>query len=312
MRIKACVALALMALMTACAQDPVVPDGATGISMTAIRTSVCHVNGTGAFQLISVADPALPTHIAHGDAVPGDPVPGNAGYAFDDGCHIVADVDYAVNVVPDNAAIDPASPGNLFVGSGIPATNFGTARNEALGIELGMMVLYRQGPTVASADTYADGVLNFSVATGSQSTTNGSFADNLTRAAWNFTYSVATGLNGVASNLTGHTFQLLYDVDPTAGTSYRTLTLENRDGGGPGQLSGFQWRDQSTGLVFISDDQGNATVTQNSENYAFSFFQAFMPGGVYAFGPAQFDIILQALDGTQVIASNHIRVNVGP
>src|SRR5262245_24547857 len=47
-----------------------------------------------------------------------------------------------------NAAVDPVAQdsGNLIVGSGIPATGFGLARNEDAGIELGLQVIYRQGP----------------------------------------------------------------------------------------------------------------------------------------------------------------------
>ncbi len=279
------------------------------------KVDLCHRTGNGSYHPISVSANASGAHLAHGDVQqPNGVVPGSPGYVFDARCNAVT-WDYAVNVAPDLSAQDPASPGNLFVGSGIPATNFGTARNETAGIELGMMVLYRQGPTVMSTDNYADGVLNFAVASGPQSTANGSGSNNANRAAWNFTFSIATGLNAVPTDLTDHTFRLLYDVDPGAGTTYRTLTLEQRDAGGPGQLSGFRWRDQGTGLVFIADDEGsNPTVTQNSENYAFGFFQGFLtspygPGNAFA-GPAQFDIILQALDGTQIIASNHIVVNV--
>jgi hypothetical protein len=278
------------------------------------KVDLCHKTGNGGYQPISVSSNAVASHQAHGDVQqPNGAVPGSPGYVFDSKCSPVT-WDYAVNVAPDFSAQDPSSPGNLFVGSGIPAENFGTARNETAGIELGLMVLYRQGPTIPSTDNYADGVLNFSVASGAQSTANGSIANNPARAAWNFTFSVATGLNGATTDLTDHTFQLLYDVDPGAGTSYRTLTLEQRDGGGPGQLSGFQWRDQSSGLVFIPDDEGNLNVTQNSENYAFGFFQTFLtsaygPGNGFS-GPATFDIILRALDGTQIIASNHIVVNV--
>ncbi len=176
------------------------------------------------------------------------------------------------------------------------------------------MVLYRQGPTVASSDNYDDGVLNFTVNSGPQSTANGSDSNNVIRAAWNFVFSVATGLNALTTDLTSHTFQLLYDVDPGPGTSYRTLTLEAESTAQAAGQSGFQWRDQGTGLVFIADDEGNANVTQNSENYAFGFFQSFLTsaygtGNAFA-GPAQFDIILQALDGSQIIARNHIIVNV--
>jgi hypothetical protein len=222
---------------------------------------------------------------------------------------------YSVNAVPDAAAQDPASPGNLFVGSGIPATGFGLARNEDAGIELGLQVIYRQGPVVTTTDDYADGVLRFQVNDGPQSTTNGSSVNNAARASWSFEFSVATGLNGETTSLDDFTFKLLYDVDPSANAVYRTLTLEAEGTPQAAGQSGFQWRDEGTGLVFIADDEGNANVTQNSENYAFSFFQSFLtdtygPGNSFA-GPGSFDIQLQAFDsGNNLIAQNHIAVDL--
>ncbi len=283
----------------------------------AAKVDLCHVRGNGSYGPITVSAAAVPAHLAHGDVLqPNGVVPGSPGFVFDSACHIVS-WDYDVNVAPDDAAIDPASPGNLFVGSGIPAENFGTATNEDAGIELGLMVLYRQGPTVPSADNYDDGVLHFTVNSGPQSTANGSGSDNTNRAAWNFTFSVATGLSGATTDLNDYTFQLLYDVDPGLGTSYRTLTLEPETVPQAVGQSGFQWKDQGTGLVFIADDEGNVNVTQNSENYAFGFFQSFLTGpyGVLSgfAGPAHFDIILQALNGSQLVARNHIVVDVaGP
>jgi len=220
---------------------------------------------------------------------------------------------YSVNAAVDVSAQDPSSPGNLFVGSGIPATAFGIAENVAAGVELGLQVIYRQGPTVASVDDYDDGVLHFVVNDGAQSTLNGSSANNAARASWSFEYSIATGLNGATTDLNDFTFKLLYDVDPSAGASYRTLTLEQEVAPQGAGQSGFQWRDEGTGLVFIADDEGNANVTQNSENYSFTFFQNFLteaygPGNNFA-GPAHFDIQLQAYDGTQLIAVNHIAVD---
>ena len=256
------------------------------------------------------------THLGHGDvAQPNGTVPGSSGFVFDASCNPVT-WGYGVNVSPDPSAQNPASPGNLFVGTGIPAINFATARNEGAGIELGLLTHYRSGPTVLSTDDYADGVLNFSVASGPQSTANGSSANHPGRAAWNFTHSIATGLNGATTDLSDHTFQLLYDVDPGPGATYRTLSLEAEVTPQAAGQSGFQWRDQGTNLVFIPDDKGNANVTQNSENYVFGFFQAFLaspygPGNSFA-GPARFDIILQAFDGPQIVVRNHIAVNVAP
>ncbi|HEX5702256.1 MAG TPA: hypothetical protein VFX97_03455 [Pyrinomonadaceae bacterium] len=279
------------------------------------KVDLCHRTGNGGYQPISVSANAAGNHMAHGDVQqPNGAVPGSPGFVFDSQCNAVTWT-YYVNAAPDIAAQDPASPGNLFVGSGIPAENFGLARNEALGIELGLMILYRQGPTVPSTDNYADGVLNFSVASGPQSISNGSAVNNPGRAAWNFTFSVATGLNGATTDLGDYTFQLLYDTDAGPGTNYRTLTLEQELTPQAAGQSGYQWRDQVLNYVPIADDEGNGNVTQNSQNYAFAHFQAFL-GGAYApptfAGPGQFDIILRALDGTQIVASNHIVVNVAP
>lgn len=273
---------------------------------------LCHRTGSGAYQPISVSANATRAHLAHGDVLqPNGVVPGNDGFVFDRQCQVVSWT-YAANVAPDASAQDPGAPGTLYVGSGIPAANFGTATNTAAGIELGMMVLYRQGPNVAPTDDYADGQLEFDVASGPQSTANGSFANNATRAAWNYTFSIATGLNGATTNLGDFTFQLLFDVDPGPGTTYRTLQLEAEGTPQAAGQSGYQWRDIASNAVAINDDEGTATVTQNSQNYA--FYQSLLTSQYDALngfaGPAQFDVVLQAFAGAQLIARNHIVVNV--
>ncbi len=270
------------------------------------KLNVCHRAG-GSFHVISVNANALKGHLGHGDLLPGALVNGSTSTVVAADCSTIS-WDHAVNVSLDDSA--QTVTGNLLVGTGIPAVNFGTARNEAAGIELGLGVIYRQGPTVASTDDYTDGVLRFTVNDGPQSTMNGSFANHPLRAAWNFNFSVATGLNGTTTNLADYTFKLLYDVDPSSATLYRPLTLE---AGGTG-TSGFWWTDDQTGIAFITGDGGNIRVTQNSSNYAFGFYQAFLaspygPSNNFA-GPAQFDIIVQAFDGAQLIAQNHIVVDV--
>jgi hypothetical protein len=296
------VVVSLLALPAAAAAAP------------APKFDLCHRTGDGTYQPISISANATRAHLAHGDVLqPNGVVPGESGFVFDSQCQVVSWT-YAVNVAPDASAQDPGSPGNLYVGSGIPATNFGTATNAAAGIELGMMVLYRQGPNVVSTDNYDDGILEFDVASGPQSTANGSFADNAARAAWNYTFSVATGLGGATTTLADFTFQLLVDVDPGPGTSFRTLQLEAE---GTPQLagqSGFAWRDLALNAIVMPDDEGTANVTQNSQNYAFPQYQAFLtapygPGSTFS-GPAQFDLVLQAFAGTQLVARNHVAVNV--
>jgi hypothetical protein len=278
----------------------------------AARVDVCHRTGHGRFVPVSVSGNALPAHLAHGDAQPNDLVPGSSDTVFSASCGAVSWA-YSVNATLDASAQAPG--GTMLVGSGIPADEFGTARNEAEGIELGLGIIYRQGPSVSSTDDYADGVLEFQVNPGSQSTANGSSQTLANRAAWNFNFSIATGLNGATTDLGDLTVQLLYDVDPGAGTEFRVLTLEPGAPVIPGG-SGYQWRDEGSGLVFIADDKGSTTVTQNSENYAFAFFQSFLtsaygPGNGFA-GPARFDIVLRAFNGPQLVAQNQIAVNVAP
>ena len=50
------------------------------------KVNMCHRTDTGAFHLINISGNAEATHIGHGDARPGDPVPGSAGMRFDEAC----------------------------------------------------------------------------------------------------------------------------------------------------------------------------------------------------------------------------------
>lgn len=55
---------------------------ATASAGPAPKVDVCHVDDEGNYNLINVSDNAIDKHIAHGDATPGDEVPGTAGYEF--------------------------------------------------------------------------------------------------------------------------------------------------------------------------------------------------------------------------------------
>ena len=56
-----------------------------------LKTSICHVTGAGndavpQWQRLDVAEPAVESHLAHGDGLPGGPVPEMDGYVFDEDC----------------------------------------------------------------------------------------------------------------------------------------------------------------------------------------------------------------------------------
>jgi hypothetical protein len=53
------------------------------------KVDVCHREGNGSFHLINVSANAVPAHLAHGDALPGDMVPGMDGKKFDEVCNVV-------------------------------------------------------------------------------------------------------------------------------------------------------------------------------------------------------------------------------
>jgi len=90
----AMVALAVAAACSGYETSPVSPTS-TALLATPLgqgKTSLCHqTEGTNAFVLISVADPSLETHLAHGDLSPGNPVPGMPGFVFDGACMPLAD-----------------------------------------------------------------------------------------------------------------------------------------------------------------------------------------------------------------------------
>ncbi|HYC45777.1 MAG TPA: hypothetical protein VED01_09865 [Burkholderiales bacterium] len=224
-------------------------------------------------------------------------------------------VSYFVNAEIDESAQKPATE-TMIAGNGIPATGFGIARAEEAGLELGLQVIYRNGPTVLSSDDYSDGVLEYTVNDGPQSTLNGSTSNAANRAAWNYEWSIAGGLNGETTDLTDFTIKLLIDGDPSAAIDYTELLLVHNPAIATGS-SEFFW-DAGLPVPFISDDAGiDPTVTQNSQNYAFGAHQALLPpGSTYTqaggfAGPAQFDIALQAFDSANtLIAENHIQVNV--
>ena len=63
-----------------------------------VKVDICHLNELGGWQLISVSanGMAVDAHLAHGDALPGQAVPGMSGYTFDENC--VPDADAVVSV----------------------------------------------------------------------------------------------------------------------------------------------------------------------------------------------------------------------
>ena len=52
------------------------------------KVEICHRTGNGSYHLIDISVNAEPAHRAHGDARPGEPVPGNPGHVFTASCAV--------------------------------------------------------------------------------------------------------------------------------------------------------------------------------------------------------------------------------
>jgi hypothetical protein len=213
-----------------------------------------------------------------------------AAQCRDDGDHDGNRLPLYLTRTLDAAAQDPTSPGNLWVGSGIPATNFLVQENLDKGIELGIKGQIRQGGDILPTFVDADGSVHVVVPSGPQ-------PGNPTRAAWNFTFSVNTALPGANPSLDDYDATLLIDLDPSDKTNYLELKLAKLGppAAAPDQHNGYGWKAGNT--VAISDDEGTSRVTQNSQNLAFyaSLIDTnkAQPGvQPYTFGPGQFDVDL--------------------
>ncbi|PKO00370.1 MAG: hypothetical protein CVU42_04145 [Chloroflexi bacterium HGW-Chloroflexi-4] len=64
----------------------------------ATKVAVCHLDDMGLYHLITISESAFPAHVAHGDASPGELVPGMAGKKFTADCSII-DVKTLVDTV---------------------------------------------------------------------------------------------------------------------------------------------------------------------------------------------------------------------
>jgi len=53
------------------------------------KVGICHMDDLGGYKLIQVSSKALPAHLAHGDGLPGEPVPNMDGYMFAEDCSVV-------------------------------------------------------------------------------------------------------------------------------------------------------------------------------------------------------------------------------
>lgn len=213
--------------------------------------------------------------------------------------------------------VDPkAQNGNeMWFGDGNLTSNWVIERHVGANVETALKIHYRQGSEVDPIGTAPDGAILFNVDEGSQTAgSNGASSTAATRSAWNFDYSVTTGINGTPMTVDELRFELKVDTDSSAGVDYMIFRLE-----GGGGITPFVAKDDQGNVIGVSGEHptsGDGTlpyIAQDSVNFGFGFIKdAIDSGSGYDFGEGIFDIELSAYDKDDgdLVSSVHIRVVV--
>lgn len=146
------------------------------------------------------------------------------------------------------------------------------------------------------------------------------------RPEWNFEWSINVNATGAGlGTLSGYTYLIGLDADPSAGTNY--LTFDPINSVNPATGFTVQW-DHSMGTnsttsandVVIPNNASNVAgyaanlaqynVAQNSWNYAFYPFGPL--AGFDRTVPGQYSIFLAVFEGSTEIARSEITINVVP
>lgn len=175
--------------------------------------------------------------------------------------------------------------GEMLFGDGNSVDNWNIVRHEGAGVELALKAKERGGPDYIA--TEEGGVTHYEVHTGlDQGTTN--------RAAWNLDFAATSGISGQDELADEFVFKLLIDVDKTEATNFFEVDP-----------------------AAIPDNPASDYSEQNSWNFGFGFLRGLIDGDpntaghqAYDFGAGQFDFVLEVYDDGELIASNHIVVDV--
>jgi hypothetical protein len=194
-------------------------------------------------------------------------------------------LDRTYNGTVDALARDPASPNNMYYGTGNPADDWTIVRHEGAQVELALKIKHRGGDEYAEASIGSDGIATYNVLAGGS-------PSNAARAEWNFDFSAAD-----FSPDDDFLYKLELDVDPT---------------------DGFEWMTLYSSEAPLDSDLGGGSTFQNSTNIAFYRqlidIDPATPGiQPYALGEGRFAVRLSAYDAEDgsLVASNQVNVVVG-
>lgn len=185
----------------------------------------------------------------------------------------------------------------MFFGDGNSPTNYNISVDEKTDIELGLKIHYRQGDDITPTSVDADGTAHYIVPDGAQvvDPDHGVTTANPSRAAWNFDFSVNTGLDGSTKTLADFDFRIIV----TSGDGEQgVFDLQHQ---GPGDTP---WLNASHTAGFADEDGTNPQLSQNSVNLGFGFMTAIFGADAMDAGET-YDIVLQAFDHGKIVAQVH-------
>src|SRR5215210_5185578 len=155
----------------------------------------------------------------------------------------------------DTKGTPSAADDEMYFGDGNKPTNYNISVDDKTHIELGLKIHYRTGDDITPTSVDSDGTAHYNVPAGAQvvdpAHNVGSADPN--RAAWNFDFSVNTGLDGSTKTLDNFDFRItIKSGDGEVGT----FDLNHL---GPGNTP---WGTLAGG--FADEDGSNPQLSQNS------------------------------------------------
>jgi len=188
-----------------------------------------------------------------------------------------------------------ATDDEMYWGDGNKPTNYNIAFDSKAGIELGLKIHYRTGSDILPTSVGADGTAYYTAPDGPQvvDTAHEVYTAAANRSAWNFDFSVNTGVGG--GGKTADDFNLRIVISDNDGNTHaytRTHTV-----------GGVVWANAETATGFGEVAAPTTQLAQDSVNMAFlqtAFGADFQSAG------EQYDITLQAFDDKgKIVAQVH-------
>jgi hypothetical protein len=190
----------------------------------------------------------------------------------------------------------------MFFGDGNHPTNYNISVDSKTHIELGVKIHYRTGDDIIPTSVDSDGNATYNVPAGAQvvDPAHGVSTAAPNRAAWNFDFSVNTGLDGSTKTLDNYDFRIIVaSGDGETGT----FDLQHL---GPGNTP---WLNAAHTSGFADEDGSNPQLSQNSVNLGFNFMTAIFGADALNAGET-YDITLQAFDHTNGNGNGNIVAQV--